>query len=712
MSAAGFDDLNVVVQHHVVNTLGWPALRPLQEQAIAPLLGGQDALLLAPTAGGKTEAALFPVLSRMHAEQWRGLSVLYICPLKALLNNLEPRITSYAGWLGRTASVRHGDTAAGARKRQALSPPDVLLTTPESLESMLVSTLVDPAQVFANLQTVVVDEVHAFAGDDRGWHLLAVLERLTKIAGRPLQRIGLSATVGNADDLLEWLQGSNGEAGRGSAVVSPLADGVVIPQLQLDYVGSLDNAATVINALHRGEKRLAFADSRRSVEALAGGLRERHTETFVSHSSLSVDERRRAEQAFTEARDCVIVSTSTLELGIDVGDLDRVIQVGAPSTVASLLQRLGRTGRRPGTSRNMLFLEAEDPDLLRAAGLLLLWSEGFVEPVTPPPTPRHILAQQLLGLTLQHRQIGAHGWLDELGDLPLGGRSDAEAVQSWMLQSGHLDQDGGMLFVGPEAERRFGSMHFRDLMAVFTADPEIQVFFGREQVGSVDPMLLMRKVTGPRLLTLAGRPWEVTHIDWKRHKAYVEPSKKGEAPRWQGLRQAQTWALSDAIRRVLLGATPAGVALTDRATTRLARLRAELSDQVWVDGTVLASDGAYMRWWTWAGAKANAVLVSALDGVAPHLLGDSITYDNWQIALRSDVDAPALAEALALALRQFGAGLKGAQPLIDDRALKQLKFAEMLPPNLAVATLAARGADPQGAARVATLPLRTVWTPR
>lgn len=712
MSAAGFDDLNVVVQHHVVNTLGWPALRPLQEQAIAPLLGGQDALLLAPTAGGKTEAALFPVLSRMHAEQWRGLSVLYICPLKALLNNLEPRITSYAGWLGRTASVRHGDTAAGVRKRQALSPPDVLLTTPESLESMLVSTLVDPAQVFANLRTVVVDEVHAFAGDDRGWHLLAVLERLTKIAGRPLQRIGLSATVGNADDLLEWLQGSNGEAGRGSAVVSPLADGVVIPQLQLDYVGSLDNAATVINALHRGEKRLAFADSRRSVEALAGGLRERHTETFVSHSSLSVDERRRAEQAFTEARDCVIVSTSTLELGIDVGDLDRVIQVGAPSTVASLLQRLGRTGRRPGTSRNMLFLEAEDPDLLRAAGLLLLWSEGFVEPVTPPPTPRHILAQQLLGLTLQHRQIGAHGWLDELGDLPLGGRSDAEAVQSWMLQSGHLDQDGDMLFVGPEAERRFGSMHFRDLMAVFTADPEIQVFFGREQVGSVDPMLLMRKVTGPRLLTLAGRPWEVTHIDWKRHKAYVEPSKKGEAPRWQGLRQAQTWALSDAIRRVLLGATPAGVALTDRATTRLARLRAELSDQVWVDGTVLASDGAYMRWWTWAGAKANAVLVSALDGVAPHLLGDSITYDNWQIALRSDVDAPALAEALALALRQFGAGLKGAQPLIDDRALKQLKFAEMLPPDLAVATLAARGADPQGAAGVATLPLRTVWNPQ
>src|SRR5690606_34093205 len=197
----------------------------------------------------------------------------------------------------------------------------------------------------------------------------------------------------------------------------------------LDYVGSIDNAATVIDALHRGEKRLVFADSRRTVESLAEGLRERQTETFVSHSSLSVDERRRAEQAFAEARDCVIVSTSTLELGIDVGDLDRVIQVGAPMTVASLLQRLGRTGRRPGTSRNMLFLEADDGDLLRAAGLLLLWSEGFVEPVTPPPSPRHILAQQLLGITLQHRQVGSGNWSAQLGGLELGSPEDAGAIE-------------------------------------------------------------------------------------------------------------------------------------------------------------------------------------------------------------------------------------------------------------------------------------------
>ena len=137
---AGFDALHTVVQHHIANTLGWGGLRPLQSESVGPVLGGNDCLLLAPTAGGKTEAALFPLLTRMAEEGWTGTSVLYVCPLRALLNNLEPRVASYAGWLGRTAAVRHGDTTAGARKRQVFDRPDILLTTPESLESMLVST--------------------------------------------------------------------------------------------------------------------------------------------------------------------------------------------------------------------------------------------------------------------------------------------------------------------------------------------------------------------------------------------------------------------------------------------------------------------------------------------------------------------------------------------------------------------------------------------
>src|SRR5690606_26364127 len=142
-----------------------------------------------------------------------------------------------------------------------------------------------------------------------------------------------------------------------------------------------------------------------------------------------------------------------------------------------------------------------------------------------------------LGLSLQHGQVGSRSWFDELGGLPLGSAEDADTIEDWLLETGHLDRDGDMLFVGPEAERRYGAVHYRDLMAVFTADPEVQVYFGREHVGSVDPLLLMRKVDVPRLLTLAGRPWEVTYVDWNRRKAYVTPTAKGRAPRWLSMPQ-------------------------------------------------------------------------------------------------------------------------------------------------------------------------------
>jgi ATP-dependent Lhr-like helicase len=272
----------------------------------------------------------------MAAEGWTGLTAIYLCPLKALLNNLLPRLETYGGWTGRRVALWHGDTQASRRTSILADPPDVLLTTPESLESMLVSVRVDHYKLFADLRAVIVDEVHAFGGGDRGWHLLAVLERLTRISGRPLQRIGLSATVGNPDELLRWLQGSAAGQRQGMVVAPELEQGsaspAALPQpdVQLDYVGSLSNAAKVIASLHRGEKRLVFCDSKRTVELLGAELRERGVTTHLVHASLSLDERRRAEQAFAEGRDCVIVSTSALELGIDVGDLDRVVQINAP----------------------------------------------------------------------------------------------------------------------------------------------------------------------------------------------------------------------------------------------------------------------------------------------------------------------------------------------------------------------------------------------
>lgn len=163
-----FDDLQAALRYHIVNTLGWTDLHQTQRDAIQPVLSGEDVLLLAPTAGGKTEAAMFPLLSRMASEGWHGLSVLYVCPLKALLNNLEPRLRRYASFAGFRVGLWHGDVGSAARRGMLRDSPEILLTTPESLEAILISTKVDHGSLFGGVRALVIDELHAFAGDDRG----------------------------------------------------------------------------------------------------------------------------------------------------------------------------------------------------------------------------------------------------------------------------------------------------------------------------------------------------------------------------------------------------------------------------------------------------------------------------------------------------------------------------------------------------------------
>ncbi|MFB6787747.1 DEAD/DEAH box helicase [Streptomyces olivaceus] len=670
-------------------------------------MDGEDTLLLAPTAGGKTEAAAFPLLSKMAQERWTATSILYVCPLKALLNNLLPRLETYTSWLGRSAALWHGDVSQTRRKRILWERPDILLTTPESLEAMLVSANVDHRAFFPGLRAVVVDEVHAFAGDDRGWHLLAVLERLERVAGRPVQRIGLSATVGNPPQLLSWLQGSSAGK-RASQVIdvsgpTPTADSPPSGEVQLDYVGSLENAATVIASLHRGEKRLVFCETRRHVEKLGECLRAKGVTTFLSHASLAADERRRAEEAFSEARDCVIVSTSTLELGIDVGDLDRVVQIDAPPTVASFLQRLGRTGRRPGSTRNCLFLTLDEDGLLGAAALLLQWSRGWVEPVVAPPEPRHIAAQQVLALCLQENTVGEHLWQEWWGGVgPFG--PPAEPIVKHLIDEGYLDRDGGMLFIGPEAEQRFGYRHFMDLTAVFTAAPEFTVLFGRKEIGSTDPALLTEKVAGPRCLLLAGRSWQVTYIDWSRRRCFVEPVDSGGKARWAGTGFARgaSYDLTRGVREVLLGTDPP-VTLTRRAHDALAAARENAVERVHPGGTVVVRGGrdSGVRWWTWAGQRANATLAATLSEIA-----DPLQYPTDAcIRLREDLTVTEWQRARTRAAEQL------SLPSVDPRALRGLKFGAALPERLAKATLATRLADTNRASSVLREPARIMTLP-
>ncbi|HBP21508.1 MAG TPA: ATP-dependent helicase [Planctomycetes bacterium] len=697
-STRSFDRLHPAVQHHIVNSLGWRSLRPLQEDSVDPLLAGEHALLLAPTAGGKTEAAIFPLLSRMLQENWRGLSVLYVCPIKALLNNLEPRLAKYASLLGRRVGLWHGDVGPSARKRLISDPPDILLTTPESIEVMLIFRRDDRDALFRNIRALVVDELHAFAGDDRGWHLLAVTERVTRVCGREIQRVGLSATIGNPDALLEWLAGSCQGPRR---VIAPPAEATAEADVTLDFVGSIENAAIVISRLHRGEKRLVFCDSRSRVEELSAELRNLGVQTFVSHSSLSVDERKRAEAAFQEASNCVIVATSTLELGVDVGDLDRVIQIDSPPTVASFLQRIGRTGRRPGSSRNCLFLATKDEAFLQSAALVRLWKNGFVEPVEPPAKPLHILAQQLMALTLQEGQIGRHTWHEWVAAMPgfaSQPREDLDAVVDHMVTTGILAEEQGLLSMGPKGEELFGRKNFIELCSVFSSPPLFQVLHGRKELGQVHQRSFQVPPDQKPVLLLAGRSWTVNHLDWPRRIAQVEPTKgeRGKS-RWLGSSLPLHSRLCRAVRSVLAdGEVP--VRLTKRAQEKLEEL---LADYSWVqDGTTaLVRDPKGLRWWTFAGLLANATL-SELLGAVSEQGGQA---ENLAIRLRADVDLTQLEAVVS--------GFPAADVLsvpVPAEAAEGLKFSVCLPPHLLEANLSAALADADAVTRGVQEPLRAV----
>ncbi len=689
---SGFDLLHPIVQHHIVNSLGWRELRPLQEEAIEPILDGEHVLALAPTAGGKTEAAVFPILTQILAEPRPGLSTLYLCPLRALLNNLHIRLEQYAAFAGLRVGLWHGDIGSTVRRRIIEDPPEILLTTPESLEAMLLSVKTDHRQLLRNLRTVVVDEVHAFGGDDRGWHLLGVLERLSAIAGRDLQRVGLSATVGDPDRLLGWLVGSSTAPRR---VVAPDAGATAAPpEITIDHVGSTANAAIVISRLHVGEKRLVFVDSRSGVESLAAELRARDVTTFVSHASLSVDERRRAEQAFAEARDCVIVSTSTLELGIDVGDLDRVIQIDCPTTVASFLQRLGRTGRRAGTTRNMVFLTTGDGlPLLQAAGLMQLWSSDYVEPVEAPPIPLHLLAHQLLAYVIQEGQVGRNLWQDVLGRLPAYADAiesgDAEQILEHLVATGMLVDYAGMLSIGPEGERSYGFRHFMELTSVFTSPPSFVVRHGANELGHLDPTALLTNDRSYATVLLAGRSWKITSIDWDRKFAWVEPSDRVGRSRWLGAGRALSAELCDAMRDVATGMDPPGVVLTERARKGLAEMRAEFPFARRGRGSVVI-ETTRARWWTWAGQRANASLGDALGDLA------ASAGDDLSIGLDAE-------RASTAAVRQALVDLNPDMlptPRVAAGFAENMKFSDCLPSSLALEVARQRLIDPAGVRRV------------
>lgn len=271
----------------------------------------------------------------------------------------------------------------------------------------------------------------------------------------------------------------------------------------------------------------------------------------------------------------------------------------------------------------------------------------------------------------------------------------AEPIVRHLLADGFLEQDGELLFIGPQAEAKFGRRHFMGMTAVFTAAPQFTVLSGRQEIGRTDPALLTEKMDGPRLLLLAGRTWRVTWTDWKRRRCFVEPAQGvvGKA-RWL---TGASFALTRAVRDVLLGSDPP-VRLTQRARQSLAETREDACASVYPGGTVITRHAEDVRWWTWAGYRTNATLVATLS-----VLTDSKhQFDDDAIRLRADLTPAMWKAGIADAVERL------CLPGIDKRALKGLKFNEALPERLATATLAARLADLDSAIQVLAEPTRFV----
>ena len=621
------------LQEAVVARLGWSSLRPVQEQAGEALLSGANAVILAPTAGGKTEAAIFPVLANLVEDQSRSVAAIYVAPIKALLNNQSARLDLYTEMVGLRRCVWHGDTSAAERRRFLNDPTDLLMTTPESIEVMLISPRVDADTLFADLRFVVVDEIHALSGTDRGAHLISVLERLNRRSRHDVQRIGLSATVGNPAVILDWLSGMSARAG---LVVSPKAE-PRSRELRVIYRPALEALAGVAAKVARGGKSLFFCQTRAVTEAVAAQMQRLGTSTFVHHSAVSKEERELAEERFHSDGDACIVCTSTLELGIDVGDLDLVLQADAPGTVGSFLQRMGRTGRRAGQSANTTFL-CENPDaVLQAVAVIELAKAGWVESVRVNDRCWPVLIHQIIALALEANGLGIEDiWrvLHGVPDFRGIKREEFDRLIGWMCRERWFFVASGRLTVGPETERQFGRRNFMEIYSVFSSPQSyaVQSADGRP-LGSLNQDFVDRLVEGVSCFLLSGRAWAVAQVHHDDRRIVVAPAPRGKQPTWGGfLPQFLGFELCQKILEILCSDQTYRY-LTPSAQEAVQTRREEMADLL--DGRVggVALDDDEIRWWTFAGGAVNSTLRYALGALQPDW---TITADNFLVRIREE----------------------------------------------------------------------------
>lgn len=514
--------------------------------------GSAHLLLASGTASGKTEAAFLPILTLLHENPAASLGVLYIGPTKALINDQFVRLNDLLKEADIPVWHWHGDISQAHKAKLLRQPRGVLQITPESLESLLINRTGDLTPLFADLRFVVIDEVHAFMGSDRGRQIQCQLARLARfLRGQP-RRVGLSATLGDYAQAEQWLS-----AGSERPVVTPeVSAGGRKVRLSVEHFwvgegpGERFDAYRYIFDNSLGQKCLIFANSRSETESVIAALRqtaerERLPDIYhVHHGSISAPLREAAEAAMRDGgAPAVVAATVTLELGIDIGQLQRVIQLDAPYSVSSFLQRLGRSGRR-GDPAEMLFVCSENqplPDaplpeiipwaLLQAIAVIQLYlEERWIEPLRPARYPLGLLYHQTMSTLAALGELAPAALAQRVLALPPFQAVSQEvyrALLEHLVDSDHIQRtDEGGLIVGLAGERVVRDFRF---YAVFPDTEEYAVREESNEIGSV-----LRPPPPGERFALAGRTWQTLEVDTKRKLVFVRSVKGRAGSHWHG----------------------------------------------------------------------------------------------------------------------------------------------------------------------------------
>lgn len=608
-----FQQLCPPLQQNLINH-GWTSLRPIQELAFREVDVGKNVLLIAPTAGGKTHAAFLPLLNRCHGWKDFGAKILYIAPLRALLNNIENRLKSerLAEAIYLEVFKWHGDVSRSKKLAAAKRLPDILLTTPESLDVILCSPYVDKDKFFFPLDAVVIDEAHYFAGSERGAQLVSVLNRLEYVLNRDLQRICLSATVGNPEEVLAWLCTPSKRVQ--TIVRAPAEKTQREAYLNFYEDGDKETPRQVIVRSSVGKKSIIFEPSRKAAEDRS---KDFHGDAFichVHHSSVDKFWREKAELDLAEARKAAtVIATCTLELGLDVGDLYLIQQEGDFPSVSSYLQRIGRTGRRHPPQRCLVHV-TDEFDFLKNLAIMTLADEAYVEDNLLPLNFYHVLLQQLLMLTLGNNGFPiekARGTLRHCSALvDITDHEFDELLEFW-IKKDVLRVAEELLLIGHEVERRYSQTNYRDLYVLFDSPQIFEVWHGRMAIGTLDWLFISTK-TEKFAFILAGKWWQVEEVHFEDGRVYVKPFLSVPPPAtWISPRGHEvSYRIAQQIKRLLLSEDSPPHLQQDAArhflTTLRRRARAEDLTQDPIQFQPLSKDSCEVV--NYAGDRVNLLL--------------------------------------------------------------------------------------------------------